>query len=185
MRTAKEMEEYASKYDSSVIKMNYLKHFSLIEKQLQSDENVKIALMCTGVYDGERIVIGGNVALAFTNKRLIYAQKGGALFGEQIKIINLDQVNDIQKQPFGLTFGTIYVDTIKENVGFRVFKKNIDSIFANITEIIDDYKTTSSNNTIVQQVSGADELKKFKELLDAGIISNEEFEAKKKQILGL
>lgn len=33
--------------------------------------------------------------------------------------------------------------------------------------------------------SNADELKKYKELLDMGVISNEEFEAKKKQLLGL
>ena len=33
--------------------------------------------------------------------------------------------------------------------------------------------------------STADELKKFKELLDAGIITQEEFDAKKKQLLGL
>lgn len=34
-------------------------------------------------------------------------------------------------------------------------------------------------------VSSADELKKFKELLDSGVISQEEFDAKKKQLLGL
>lgn len=34
-------------------------------------------------------------------------------------------------------------------------------------------------------VSAADELKKFKELLDSGIITQEEFDAKKKQLLGL
>ena len=34
-------------------------------------------------------------------------------------------------------------------------------------------------------ISGAEELKKFKELLDMGIISQEEFDAKKKQLLGL
>ena len=34
-------------------------------------------------------------------------------------------------------------------------------------------------------VSSADELKKFKELLDMGAISQEEFDAKKKQLLGL
>ena len=33
--------------------------------------------------------------------------------------------------------------------------------------------------------SAADELKKFKELLDSGIITQEEFDAKKKQLLGL
>lgn len=34
-------------------------------------------------------------------------------------------------------------------------------------------------------VSAADELKKFKELLDMGVITQEEFDAKKKQLLGL
>ena len=33
--------------------------------------------------------------------------------------------------------------------------------------------------------SPADELKKYKELLDMGIITQEEFDAKKKQLLGL
>lgn len=39
--------------------------------------------------------------------------------------------------------------------------------------------------TVVQQASAADELKKFKELFDSGVISQEEFDAKKKQLLGL
>lgn len=34
-------------------------------------------------------------------------------------------------------------------------------------------------------VGGADEIKKYKELLDGGVITQEEFEAKKKQLLGL
>ena len=39
--------------------------------------------------------------------------------------------------------------------------------------------------TVVQQTSAADEIKKFKELLDMGVITQEEFDAKKKQLLGL
>ena len=38
---------------------------------------------------------------------------------------------------------------------------------------------------IAQAPSSADELKKYKDLLDTGVISQEEFDAKKKQILGL
>ena len=37
----------------------------------------------------------------------------------------------------------------------------------------------------VAALSNADELKKYKDLLDSGIISQEEFDAKKKQLLGL
>lgn len=40
-------------------------------------------------------------------------------------------------------------------------------------------------NTFVNAASEADELRKFKQLLDDGIISQSEFDAKKKQILGL
>ena len=46
-------------------------------------------------------------------------------------------------------------------------------------------KSKAPQGAVVQQASAADELKKFKDLLDAGIISQEEFDAKKKQLLGL
>ena len=44
------------------------------------------------------------------------------------------------------------------------------------------YTPASSANT---NIGVADELKKYKELLDSGVISQEEFDAKKKQLLGL
>lgn len=44
---------------------------------------------------------------------------------------------------------------------------------------------SKNENVVVQQVSSAEELMKFKELLDMGVISQEEFDAKKKQLLGL
>jgi len=43
----------------------------------------------------------------------------------------------------------------------------------------------SSPAQIVTATSSADELKKYKDLLDSGIITQEEFDAKKKQLLGL
>ncbi len=45
---------------------------------------------------------------------------------------------------------------------------------------------TPVNNSIPQPTNtDADEIKKYKELLDQGAISEEEYEAKKKQILGI
>ena len=49
-------------------------------------------------------------------------------------------------------------------------------------EFAKEQKTVSAENS---SVSAADELKKFKELLDSGVITQEEFDAKKKQLLGL
>ena len=49
---------------------------------------------------------------------------------------------------------------------------------------IDDIKN-SPNGNAVQQLSPVEELKKYKELLDLGAISQEEFDLKKKELLGL
>lgn len=60
---------------------------------------------------------------------------------------------------------------------------------SSLTEITDEEwaasQTVSNNPVSHMGVSSADEIKKFKELLDSGIITQEEFEAKKKQLLGL
>lgn len=52
-----------------------------------------------------------------------------------------------------------------------------------ILEKISEINTPSS--TLLQEESVADEIRKFKELLDDGIITQEEFDAKKKELLGL
>lgn len=52
-----------------------------------------------------------------------------------------------------------------------------------IKERISFYKQQKNNPTTA--ISPAEELKKFKELLDSGIITQEEFDAKKKELLGL
>lgn len=51
----------------------------------------------------------------------------------------------------------------------------------------EEYETEQLNqeNEKRAMVSAADELKKFKELLDMGVITQEEFDVKKKQLLGL
>ncbi len=48
------------------------------------------------------------------------------------------------------------------------------------------FNDNSSNdvNVVVKNTTDADELKKYKELLDSGVISQEEFVTKKKQLLG-
>ena len=58
----------------------------------------------------------------------------------------------------------------------RAIKDYIESIILN---------RSKNKVTVIQQASPAEELKKFKELLDMGVISQAEFDAKKKQILGL
>ena len=67
---------------------------------------------------------------------------------------------------------------------------NRNEIYEAIKKILADRQTKETKasapvTNITQAQSSADELKKFKELLDSGIITQEEFDAKKKQLLGL
>ncbi len=63
--------------------------------------------------------------------------------------------------------------------------KNADEICEKITSLLaqrEEKAKTSENITVTDET---DILKKYKELLDTGVISEEDFEAKKKQLLGL
>ena len=63
------------------------------------------------------------------------------------------------------------------------------ALYMDIKTAMDHYKEIESNaatSSVVQAaLSPAEELKKFKELLDMGVITQEEFDAKKRQLLGL
>ena len=52
-----------------------------------------------------------------------------------------------------------------------------------IRDYVENYQT--DNSSVVQNISSADEILKYKKLLDDGILTQEEFDAKKKQLLGL
>lgn len=81
---------------------------------------------------------------------------------------------------------------IRSNTGVIKFVcvQNADEFVAAANKAIEENK--KANRTapvapapVVQAASNADELKKYKDLLDSGVITQEEFDAKKKQILGL
>lgn len=67
--------------------------------------------------------------------------------------------------------------------------KNADEIYEIMNNLLIErqQKAQSVQPAIKQEIpqSSADELKKYKELLDSGVITQEEFDAKKKQLLGL
>ena len=56
-------------------------------------------------------------------------------------------------------------------------------------KIIEEKMALSKNNNVanntVNNISSADEIRKYKKLLDDDIISQDEFNAKKKELLGL
>ena len=122
---------------------------------------------------------------------------GGGTGGKRI---NFSDITAVQfKEPAGMSVGFIQfaypgsgevrggvIDAINDENAIPVSPQNL-AVAREIVDFIEKKRSEmrSSSNTIIQQTSAADELKKFKELLDLGIITQEEFDAKKKQLLGL
>ena len=65
-----------------------------------------------------------------------------------------------------------------------VSNEYMDQVAAYVKKQVEACKR-NRNAPTVAALSPADEIKKYKELLDSGVISQEEFDAKKKQLLGL
>lgn len=123
--------------------------------------------------------------------------KGGANGGKRIDIENITSIQF--KEPGGVTVGFIQfeypgsignkaglVAAINDENSIPVSPQNLE-LARQIVEFIEKQRKALKNQNGVTRVavSSADEILKFKELLDAGIITQEEFEAKKKQLLGL
>lgn len=70
------------------------------------------------------------------------------------------------------------------SAGFKRVQQEMPQIVAAIKEKIAEARQTKSQ-PVQAALSPAEELRKFKELLDMGIVTQEEFDAKKKQLLGL
>ena len=120
------------------------------------------------------------------------------------KTIYYSDVIGIQFKPSGLAIGYLQLETASSsgnNKTSNFFNENsftyepqnitneeMEKVVAYIRERVEACKEAKNNPVIaapVAAVSVADEIKKFKELLDMGAITQEEFDAKKKQLLGL
>lgn len=125
--------------------------------------------------------IYGHSELTVTDKRVY----GKAILGKRVDI-PLDSISAVGTSSF------LKGVSVASSSGRLVFTAiaNKDEIHKVISDLLLERQSKNRENqpTIVKQEvsqSNADELKKYKNLLDSGIISQEEFEAKKKQLLGL
>ena len=106
----------------------------------------------------------------------------------QIKLIERHGKNTLRP---GLS--AIHIDTGAKNKVINRLENEMDfksdeemnEAYAKIMKHYQAYLDEKSGAVTINQISAADELKKFKELMDAGVISQEVFDAKKKQLLGL
>ena len=139
--------------------------------------------------------------VVFTSTQSTSTLVTGILFGTSLtqgeKTIYFKDAIGVQYKPSSVLDGYIQVETAAggvtssssqysgENaIQFSGKERNEEAeiIVAFIKKKIDEIKNTPVG-VAVQQISPAEELKKFKELLDLGVISQEEFDEKKKELL--
>jgi len=118
-----------------------------------------------------------NIELTVTDKRVY----GIAAFGKRVDL-PLDSISSV-----GTGLNKIAVATSSGRIIFWGVSDREKIHKALSTLLIARQTKSRETPTIKQQIpqSNADELRKYKELLDSGVITQEEFDAKKKQLLGL
>lgn len=187
MSRAENMYHYCkeNKFGSGFNEKWGVKHFKVLQDNLILGE--KVLMTFIGLHNYQSATKhDSNYAYAITNKRILFGQK--SLTGEKFKAVNHERINDITFNK-GLVFGVLTIDTPQEIFNIALDKASATSINNEIHTVLDNLKSPHvSESTLSQPIvntSAADEIIKFKELLDAGIITPEEFNAKKKQLLGL
>lgn len=114
------------------------------------------------------------------------------------KTLFYDDFTSVEFKPTGfMSYGYIQFNVPghkqrKDNPAFDEYsfavEKKYESQARELYEKILENKRNSKSSggtTVINQVSTADEILKLKQLLDAGVLTQDEFDAKKKQLLGL
>lgn len=157
------------------------------ETMLSNDENVEFAcvynvytesnnkdLKVNIGFDTKKKVAGVTV---LTNKRIFFVSSIlGSIISKQIKI------QDIQSADYKttLSLATIRIKGITEMIVIEATKKTAEEMMSKINELQSKF---NDGTTFVSNISQADEILKFKKLLNEGIITQEEFERKKQELL--
>lgn len=81
----------------------------------------------------------------------------------------------------GMLMGIITIDTIKEKIYVGINRSEAASINDKIHDVLHGLKSGKSAG----HNSSADEILKYKKLLDMGVITKEEFLKKKKELLNI
>lgn len=115
--------------------------------------------------------------LTITNKRVF----GRIAWGKRVDL-PVDSVSAISTISF---LKGISVSTASGKISFLLIK-NANEVYKVINDLLISRQQAQKTTVQTEKVNGsADELKKYKDLLDSGVITQEEFDSKKKQLLGL
>ncbi|HHY21621.1 MAG TPA: hypothetical protein GX525_07015 [Bacilli bacterium] len=139
-------------------------------------ENETIKFLTSGIYNGNTAII------VTTDQRIIFLDKG-LLYGTTKSDMPIDKVDSVSFKK-GLVQSTITI--LSASIQYKmnaIPNTDIDRLVDTINNCINESKDFSKKEVSGSSLSVADEILKFKELLDMGIITLEEFNLKKNELL--
>lgn len=179
MRTAEEIYNYCTdnKFGMGMTKKWTLKHFSIIERVLQEDEEIYVAFV--GLHDYKSLSNHkNNCAYAITNKRMIVAQK--KFIGEYLQVIELKDLRDVSVDT-KLIMGFIEFKFGRESFKTQFTKKECQNLLNKIQLTIGEFNQVEKYSSVDKDRYA--DLLKIKELFDNGILTKEEYLMEKNKIL--
>ncbi len=153
------------------------KEIKALPEVLDNTETIKYA--CSGVLDGHTWLV------VCTNKRVIFLNKN-MIVGMDQKEIPLAVINAVSYSKQFVS-GTVSITNGANVTGIEKINAVAAPIMAKtIREQMAAIKSPTQSQTVVQSTPDIpDEIRKYKQLLDDDIITQEEFDAKKKELLNL
>lgn len=126
-----------------------------------------------------------NGVVVITNSRVIFCS---SIIGNvNVKQMLIKDITSIDESINGLTkMGQLRIQGITETFLINIYKQKISDELKEILYKVQETQKQSNNvvhDTKFNNISSADEILKFKQLLDEGIITKEEFENKKQELL--
>lgn len=161
-----------------------------IEQNLLQNEKVLYALAGNSTISNNNdnlkidpFKIKGKLAgvLAITDNRIIFCNNSiGVSNFKEIFLKDIQSIDSTESSILGI--GKLRIKGRTETFTIDISRKNI---IEDVKEIIYKYKDNHKNESNIQKYSfsNADEILKYKQLLEQGIITQEEFEKKKHELL--
>ena len=130
----------------------------------------------------------GTLLLVLTDVRILFIDKG-LIYGVKVAEIPLDVINSVTYTK-GLLFGGITISHSSKAFNVTHVEKETAKMFSDkareqVKIFKDAPKNVAFSNRDIVVKSVVEQMKEMKELLDLDIITQEEFDLKKKQLLGL
>lgn len=144
------------------------------EKRISNNENIIFAIPID-INNQKKVGI-----LTITDQKILFVHNAlGIGFSKEIPLSTIQSIDS--KTGTVIRKETVVITGLTDTIYFTQLIEITNKIKNAIYEAQSYEKITPSTASF----SSADELKKYKELLDTGIISQEEFDFKKKQLLGM